>query len=112
MHLTQQKAFAVAILLEGIVIFALFVVFMYYAFKAQANMKPDSPWKLRLEVTWKEAWQRHKARGWRVFPPRSEFTELGLWYHRRAIIWGIVIAVCWLAFGPFDSVLMSWYEHP
>jgi hypothetical protein len=112
MHLTQQKAFAVAILLEGIVIFALFVVFMYYAFQAQANMKPDSPWKLRLEVTWKKAWQRHKDRGWRVFPPRSEFTELGLWYHRRAIIWGIVIAVCWLAFGPFDSALMSWYEHP
>jgi hypothetical protein len=71
MHLTQPKAFAVAILLEGIVIFALFVVFMYYAFQAQANMKPDSPWKLRLEVTWKEAWQRHKARGWRVFPPAA-----------------------------------------
>ena len=112
LHLAQQKALAVAILLEGIVIYILIVVFTYYAVQAEANMKPDSPWKWRLDATWKEAWQRHKARGYlRAIPPRSEFTELGLWYRRRAAIWGIVIVVCWLVFVAFDSALTSWYER-
>jgi hypothetical protein len=78
LHLAQQKALAVAILLEGIVIYILIVVFTYYAVQAEANMKLDSPWKWRLDATWKEAWQRYKARGYlRAIPPNSEFTELG-----------------------------------
>jgi hypothetical protein len=107
-----QKALAIAIILEGVALFALSVVFMYYAFQTVANMKPDSPWKPRLDVTWKDAWQRYKATGGNPIAPRSEFTELGLWYRRRAIIWGIVIALCWLAL-PFvnHSALSSLYRE-
>jgi hypothetical protein len=111
LHLSEQKALAVAILLEGMAIFILIVVFAYYAVQAEASMKPDSPWKWRLDATWKEAWHRYKARGLRAIPPHSEFTELGLWYRRRAAIWGIVIAVCLLVFAAFDSALTSWYER-
>jgi len=112
MHLTQQKVLAIVILLEGVVGFILFVVSMVYAAQAQAHMKPDSPWRLRSYTTWTEAWQRYKATVVCPIPPRSEFTEPGVWYYRRAIIWMIVSAVYWLALAPFTSALMSWYEHP
>jgi hypothetical protein len=58
LRLSEQKALAVAILLEGMAIFILIVVFTYYAVQAEASMKSDSPWKLRLDTTWKEAWRR------------------------------------------------------
>jgi hypothetical protein len=65
---------------------------LYYTLQASTNLKPDSKWRGRGGMT----------KGSLEMVPRSEFTELGLWYRRRAfimafvlVVWGLVIAFYW-----------------
>jgi hypothetical protein len=111
LRLSEQKALAVAILLEGMAIFILIVVFTYYAVQAEASMKSDSPWKLRLDTTWKEAWRRYKARGLRAIPHTANLRNSGCGTVAALPFGEIVIAVCFLVFAAFNSALTSWYER-
>jgi hypothetical protein len=81
MHLTAQTLTIIGIPLLGMPAIIIGFWGLYYRSQASNNLKPDSKWL-----------------GWgglgRGPIPRSEFSELGLWYRRRAFLLGLVL-VAW-----------------
>jgi hypothetical protein len=78
-HLTTQTLTVTGISSLAIPAFIIGVWGLYYRLQASNNLKTDS-----------------RRRGWSQLVkgpiPRSEFTELGLWYRRRAFIFSLVLA--------------------
>jgi hypothetical protein len=84
MHLTAQTLTIIGIPLLGIPAFILAVWGLYYGVQASNNLKPTSKWR---------GWDG-MAKSTMDIVPRSEFTELGFWYRRRAFIMAFVF-VAW-----------------
>jgi hypothetical protein len=92
MHLTAQTLTIIGIPLAVIPACIIGFWALYYSLQAANNLKPDSKWPRFGSM----------ARSSIDIVPRSEFTELGLWYRRRAFIlafvfvaWGFVIVSFW-----------------
>jgi hypothetical protein len=88
MHLTQQQiAVAVAILFE---VLRVRTMRLGHVLQLSSYRK----YQAGLAIWWGAPWSWQVVeRSWNWKPiPRSEFTELGLWYRRRAFIAGIVFA--------------------
>jgi hypothetical protein len=92
MHLTAQTLTIIGIPLAVIPACIIGIWGGYYGLQAANNLKPDSKWPRFGSM----------ARGSVNIIPRSEFTELGLWYRRRAytmafvlMAWGLVIVSYW-----------------
>jgi hypothetical protein len=104
MLLTQhQIALIVGILLEVPSTFGLCVWATYYSFQAIANIKPNSPYRWGTPWSWQlveNAWKFKSI-------PGSEFTELGLWYRRRAFIAGTIFVLWSFVLIVVNAVALS-----
>ena len=81
MHLTAKALTIIGIPLGVISVVITGFWLLYYGAQAGANLKPDSKW-------------RGLNRRSSFLVPRSEFTELGLWYRRRLFIMTVVFVAC------------------
>ncbi len=66
---------------------------LYYSLQAANNLRPDSKWPRFGSM----------AKGSINLIPRSEFTELGLWYRRRSFILALAFVAWWIV------ILSYWY---
>jgi hypothetical protein len=93
MHLSAQTLTIIGIPLLGIPALILGAGASYCSIQASVNLKPDSWWRTKSGF----------PKGSLPIVPRSEFTELGLWYRRQAFMlafvvlaWAAVIVSFWM----------------
>ena len=93
MHLTAQTLIIIGFPLLGIPMLIIGWCCLYYSLQAANNLKPNTEWPTYSGM----------AIGRLTQIPRSEFSELGLRYRKRAFVvafvflaWLIVISCYWL----------------
>ena len=93
MHLTTQTLTIVGIPLAVIPALVIAWSGLYYSVQAANNLRPNSKWPRFGSM----------AKGSLVVIPRSEFTELGLWYRRRAYILAFILMAWFVVIGSYWS---------
>jgi urea transporter len=97
MHPSAQLLTIIGIPLLGIPACIIAFTALYYSLQAANNLKSDAKWPRFGGM----------ARGSIILVPRSDFTQLGLWYRRRSFIMGFAL-VAWFFVILSYQFLAAW----